>query len=307
MARLGRRESVHLLEVAHASGITHFDTARSYGYGEAESALGEFLTRRRDDVTITTKLGIVPPRRSRSLQAGKAVGRAVARRVPATRRFLRTGAQAITRAGRFDPAAARSSLETSLRELRIDTVDVLLLHECRPGDLHTEGLLDFLEGAVRAGQVRHFGIATDADSTRSILREQPRFAGVVQVAHNVEEPVLDDLPSLAGRAVFTHSAIRTALGRLGELMRDRERCEEWSRALEVDCARTSVLARLLLAYALESNGTGVVLFASTNEETIRSNAELVEPGAFSPDQTREFARLAREALAAKAPVAPAAR
>ena len=43
MARLGRRESVRLLEVAYDSGITHFDTARSYGYGEAESAVGEFL------------------------------------------------------------------------------------------------------------------------------------------------------------------------------------------------------------------------------------------------------------------------
>ena len=43
MARLGRRESVRLLEVAHDSGITHFDTARSYGYGEAESAVGDFL------------------------------------------------------------------------------------------------------------------------------------------------------------------------------------------------------------------------------------------------------------------------
>ena len=43
MARLGRRESVRLVEIAHDSGITHFDTARAYGYGEAESALGDFL------------------------------------------------------------------------------------------------------------------------------------------------------------------------------------------------------------------------------------------------------------------------
>jgi aryl-alcohol dehydrogenase-like predicted oxidoreductase len=31
MARLGRRESIRLLEVAHEAGITHFDTARAYG------------------------------------------------------------------------------------------------------------------------------------------------------------------------------------------------------------------------------------------------------------------------------------
>jgi aryl-alcohol dehydrogenase-like predicted oxidoreductase len=144
MARLGRRESVRLLEIAHDSGITHFDTARAYGYGEAEAALGDFLATRRGAVTVATKLGMLPPPRSTALRGAKAVARVGARAVPALRPLLRRGAQSMAKSGAFEPGAARASLETSLRELRVETVDLLLLHECRPADLETEGLLDFL-------------------------------------------------------------------------------------------------------------------------------------------------------------------
>src|SRR3954466_15030358 len=54
MARLGRAESTRLLEAAFDAGISHFDTARSYGYGEAESALGDFIRGRREQVTVAT-------------------------------------------------------------------------------------------------------------------------------------------------------------------------------------------------------------------------------------------------------------
>src|SRR5436190_22196949 len=87
MTRLGRTQSLRLLEVAYDAGITHFDTARSYGYGEAESVVGDFLARSRDNLTVTTKLGIVPPRPSRALHVAKAIRR-VAARPAVARRFL---------------------------------------------------------------------------------------------------------------------------------------------------------------------------------------------------------------------------
>ena len=173
MARLGRRESVRLLEVAHDSGITHFDTARSYGYGEAESAVGDFLVGRRDGVTVATKLGIVPPRRSRARDAAKAVARVAVSRAPGLRSRLARRAQAMTEMGRFDPGEARVSLETSLRELRVDGVDLLLLHEFRPADAQTEGLLDFLHDVLREGKAGSFGIATDQASTAAIVAGRP--------------------------------------------------------------------------------------------------------------------------------------
>lgn len=298
MGKLGRRESLRLLEVAHESGITHFDTARAYGYGEAESALGQFLSGRRDGVTVTTKLGIAPPPGSRGLNVAKSLGRAAARGVPVLRRFMRKGAELLSQGGRFDPPDARRSLETSLRELGTDYVDVLLLHECRPADLETEGLLDFLHEAVREGKVRYFGVATDSDSTRAILTDRPQFAQVAQLANNAVAPALPRLPRLDRTAVITHSAVGAPLERLTGLLHDPQRRERWSRALGVD-PRPEVMGRMLLAYALDSNPGGVVLFASTDAGRIRSNAALADATGFSAEQITELGRLAQEAIAGR--------
>ena len=296
MARLGRRESVRLLEVAHDCGITHFDTARAYGYGEAESAVGDFLAGRREQVTVATKLGMVPPRRTRALDAAKSVARVVASRSPALRARLRARAQRMTELGRFEPAEARASLEASLRELRVDYVDLLLLHECRPADLETEGLLDFLHDVVREGKARAFGIATDDAATRAIVADRPEFAPVVQCANNVAEPILEEEPALAGRAVLTHSAVREVLPPVAALMDDRARRSRWSEQVGADCGNREQLGQLLLAYALYSNADGAVVFASTNEERIRSNARLADGAAPSREQVSRFAALAREEL-----------
>jgi aryl-alcohol dehydrogenase-like predicted oxidoreductase len=43
LGRAGRRASLAALGAAYEAGITFYDTARSYGYGESEALLGEFL------------------------------------------------------------------------------------------------------------------------------------------------------------------------------------------------------------------------------------------------------------------------
>lgn len=50
----GTREVV---DAAHAAGITFFDTADIYGFGDSERFLGEALAGRRDRVVIATKFG----------------------------------------------------------------------------------------------------------------------------------------------------------------------------------------------------------------------------------------------------------
>ena len=79
MAQTSRAESVMLLETAFDAGVTYYDVARSYGYGEAESAVGDFLRGKRDQITLATKLGISPPAQTRSLAMAKSVVRRIGR------------------------------------------------------------------------------------------------------------------------------------------------------------------------------------------------------------------------------------
>src|ERR1700736_4252366 len=124
---------------------------------------------------------------------------------------------------------------------------------------------------------------------------RPEYTRDFQLADSVLEPALQCLP-LANRAVITHSALRETLPALVELMRDESRRKRWSDTLHVDCAEPRNLGRLLLVDALRSNAEGVVLFSSTDQQSIRANAALTNGTEFSTDQVTEFGRLSREAL-----------
>ena len=149
---------------------------------------------------------------------------------------------------------------------------------------------------MQAGRIRYFGTATDEGSTRTILDDSPGFGRITQLRHNALEPALTRLPGIAGRAIITHSSMRVLMARLTEAMRDEGRRQRWSDELEVDCSRREVLGGLLMSYSLQSNPDGVVLFSSTDETRIRSNAALVEGDRFSPQQVERFARLSRETV-----------
>lgn len=275
MARIGRRDSVRLLRGAYDAGITHFDTARLYGYGEAESALGDLIASvGRNRVTVATKFGILPPRRTPLLSAAKSAARVVAKLHPSTRAVFRRRAASMTRASAFDTATARTSVEASLRALRTDRIDLLLLHECTPDDL-TDELLMFVEGLRRAGTIRAHGIATKPDHAAEVLRRHPAFAPVVQTASSVWEPAAERLAAAAGGgfALITHSALGAPFLALCERLAARpETARRWSEALGIDSLDQSALAGLVLAASVSDNPRGAVVFSAASEAKIAANA-----------------------------------
>lgn len=294
MARTSRADSVRLLHTAVDAGLTHLDVARSYGYGEAESAVGDLLALRRSDVTVATKLGIAPPQRTTALRAAKALARRAASLSPRLRAALRARAARMVEGGRFGVEEARASLETSLGELRTDTVDILLLHDCRPEDLRDE-LLEFLRESVRAGRIRAFGIATFRDAAAEIVGSRPEFAPVVQVPDSPLDPPLAGL----GPAVSTHSVLAGSHGRLRERLADDGAAAAWEKQLGMDPRNPDVLASLLLAAALRRNPEGIVLCSSRDPRHLAANARVACDGP-PPEQIDAFmALLARDAELAR--------
>jgi aryl-alcohol dehydrogenase-like predicted oxidoreductase len=163
MGRVGRSQSLRAIGAALDAGITHFDVARSYGYGEAEALVGEALAGRRDRVVIASKFGLDPPRSAGALRALKPLAQLLAATVPGARTVLRSlvggGAQA---ADRFSVGAAQASLERSLGALGTDYLDILFLHDCTAADVTAE-LIGFLDDQVTAGKIRAYGAATGID------------------------------------------------------------------------------------------------------------------------------------------------
>ena len=297
MARLTLQESVRMLETAFDASITHFDVARSYGYGEAEKAVGAFISDKREQITLTTKLGILPPKRSVGLGIAKAGARKLTAFFPGLRLALRNRASQLVTSGNFSVDAAKQSLVTSLKELKTSYVDVLLLHECRYEDLSIE-LLEFLNTCVKDGTIRAFGTATTPEETQRILNLSPEFAPVVQFPSNIFNGKLGYVELPAKHTPITHSIFDgTGVARLSRFISSTpERGRSWSEQIGTDLTAPTVLSRLLLTQAAHANSKGLVVCSSLNPRHIYTNAQAISETAFSTEQIGTFERLVSEHL-----------
>ena len=121
-------QALSMLEYAYEKGITYFDTGDVYGHGRSEELVGEAFSDRREDVTITTKVGYDF---YNNPQAGHG-------ELPKE----------------MAPEYLREATEQSLARLDTDYIDVLQLHNADVEEITPEvmSLLDELEdeGAIRA-------------------------------------------------------------------------------------------------------------------------------------------------------------
>jgi D-threo-aldose 1-dehydrogenase len=291
MGRVGRKQSLRLMEVAFAAGIRHFDTAPLYGLGAAEKMVGEFVADKRDKIIVATKFGIRPPARSAWMGMAKAGARVAVKAVPSLRVKLRRRAESMTARGAFTPEECLESLRSSLEQLRTERIDLFLMHEVLQQQINS-GLLQCLEDAIQAGWIGRYGIATTAADAVAIAKTMA--AGTVaQFPSSVFAPTVACIP---GNFVkITHSAIGTDFRMLHKrLTASKAAQKRWSATLDLDCSDSNQLGRLFLYAAMIENAGGTVIFSSLNEERIRHNAALMVESPFSSEQVQLLWTLVKE-------------
>jgi D-threo-aldose 1-dehydrogenase len=273
MGATGRRDSLKLLETAYDAGIRHFDVAPMYGYGEAESCLGEFLQHRRGQITVTTKYGIPPGKNSTLVKVGRRIAAPVIQQLPGLKHRLAQVASAATRNDErptFTVAQAKASLDRSLAALRTDHIDLWLLHEVTAPDLQDDALLQLLEAEVEKGTIGGFGIGSSADKIPDLLAEHPSYCRALQY----EWSALDAPIQPSGPFRIHHRALTANFRSLhAALLGDNPLCQRWSASTDTDLARPEVLASLMLKASLIMNPASIVLFSSKKTAHIQANVQ----------------------------------
>ena len=123
------REGISTIRRAHDLGVTFFDTAELYGWGENERIVGKALAPVRDDVTIATKFGFT---HDYGLDSR--------------------------------PEHIREVVDNSLRFLGIDVIDVLYQH--RPDKkVPVEDVAGTVKELIDAGKVKYFGLSEAGETT----------------------------------------------------------------------------------------------------------------------------------------------
>ncbi len=278
MGALNRRDSLRTLEWAFEAGIRHFDVAPMYGYGEAESCLGEFLQRHPGAMTVTTKFGIPPEQRSGWKQLARSVARPLLKTLPALKARAQRAASAMATEPQtrdLNGAAARHSLEESLRKMRVERIDVFLLHDATPDEVRgNDGLLEVLERGKADGKIGAFGVGTDGGDAEIILRDAPAFAPVVQREWSVFNPLNTDSAFHISHRALSSNRLRLQM----YLDASPAVAAGWSTAVGADLRTPGALSALMMRVALWANPRGIVLFSSKSEEHIRANAALASSG-----------------------------
>lgn len=284
LGRVGRKQALRALAFAYDRGVTHFDVARSYGFGEAESLLGQFLRDKREQVTVTTKFGVVPPRNSMALSLSKTAARAVLSRLPGGRRLTRAAAHRMLAHRDYSPAYARTCLETSLRQLRVDQIDYYLIHDPIASDISDE-LLDFLDDARRAGKIARWGIAADRPSV--LTSPAGRRSEVLLYEANLN--VLDALP-LAPPSDHRQRFLTRPFGGGGDAvigMRNRPQVRSVLRDLQLDFLDDHTLA---MCFSLSLAGTnGLVVTSMLHDNHLQFNLNATEQYRSLGDRGRQLA------------------
>ncbi len=301
LGRVGRRDSLEAIRTAWDAGITLFDTARSYGYGEAEGLLGEFLRGRRERAVVVTKFGIWPEPIPGWKRRARPVVRAGLRLFPGARSTVRrAGVSGTSSAGRFDVQTLRRSLEESLRQLRTEYVDMLLMHEATPKAVADEELIAELEAVVREGKARRLGVSATGPVVAELEGSWPDWVRAVQLPANLFEARQEfgrsrDLFTMGNHPFGGTEEVQTAIEVLHEIAGDRWADKGLRQKLAAE--PREALARVVFATAFAS-GVDAVVPSMLHESTVRANVAAVDGASLSAAELHYVRERIGKALAA---------
>jgi aryl-alcohol dehydrogenase-like predicted oxidoreductase len=281
-------ESVRALHKAIDLGLNFIDTALAYGEGRSERLVGQVVKDRDETVHVATK---VPPKnRIWPAEPGAALEDV------------------------FPPGYVRECAEGSLRNLEMDSVDLLQLHVWNDDWADRDELLQELAAVRDEGKVRHIGISINDHQPANALRLVQRGAvDTVQVIYNVFDQSPEDelFPACREHGVGVIARVPLDEGGLtGRIDADTEfegddfRAEYFrgDRAREVSKRVTAIaedlqietdqLAETALRFILSEPAVSAVIPGMRSLRNVERNVAASDAGPL-PDQDRERLRAHR--------------
>jgi aryl-alcohol dehydrogenase-like predicted oxidoreductase len=222
-------DAAGLLGAALDLGIAYFEATDSDDDGRAEVLLGDAVRRHRDEVTVATTFGYDTSPRPWDPEPGPRHN--------------------------WSAEYAGRALDRSLRRLRLEPVDLWLLHHPGMDALESGELFELLDLQVAKGKIRHYGVLLGPgpgweDEGAVALTE--RRVAAVETVYNLAEPSpgrdLAELAAETGAGLVARDPLAPRLpperrDRLEFLVRDRGR----------------TLEQALLGYALAAPAVATVL------------------------------------------------
>ena len=142
----------NILKTSFENGINFFDTADVYGDGRSEKFVGEFINSTSERIYVATKAG---------------------------RRINPHEAQ-----GYYDKDLMESYVDRSLKNLSVETIDLLQMH-CPPTEVYSHDLTyEMLDYLVTKGKIQHYGFSVQTVEEAIACIQRPHTKSV-QIIFNM--------------------------------------------------------------------------------------------------------------------------
>lgn len=237
--RMGENTRAHKSEVAALRlgielGMTLIDTAEMYGEGGAEKVVADAVEGQRDRVFVVTK--VYPHNASRS-------------ELP-------------------------KACERSLKRLRIDTIDLYLLH-WRERNTRLPETVEAFEKLRRAGKIKRWGVSNfDIDDMKELFDIENGFTCAAnQVLYNLENREIESglLPFLHQLSPVSHQPALMAYSPVGH---GRGLLEN-ATLQKIATRHEAITSQIALAWVLRQPGVIAIPKAST-EKHVQDNARSID-------------------------------
>lgn len=241
-------EAERLVLGAIDAGVTHIDTARSYGRSEAR--LGQILRGRRTQVALVTKVGYGVPG------------------VPD-----------------WTYQAVAQGVDDALRTLNTDYLDAVLLHSCSEETLVRHECTQALLDAKAAGKLRCVGYSGENAALQRALHAGCFDVLECSVSLCDQRVLHDVLPqaSARGMAVFAKRPLANAPWRFAACPQGDYAEEYWWRWTTMDLPGQGLLAEVspaeaALRFAAFASGVSSVLVGTTRLSHLRMARDAIAQG-----------------------------
>ncbi len=271
-------ESISALNHAIDRGLTFIDTALAYGDGRSERLVGKVVGSRPETIHVATK---VPPKNGIWPAPDEARIEDV-----------------------YPAEHLRDCAESSLRNLALDTIDLLQLHVWNDSWADQGDWREAVEGLRSAGSIRFFGVSiNDHQPANSLRLIESGAADTVQVIYNVFDQSPEDelFPACREHGVGVIARVPLDEGGLtGTLRPDTEFAEDdhrshyfrGDRPREVHDRVTAItsdldiaeedIAETALRYVLSEPAVSTVIPGMRSKRNVERNIAVSDGGGLDP-------------------------
>jgi aryl-alcohol dehydrogenase-like predicted oxidoreductase len=280
------KEALNVLRKALDSGVTFYDTADLYAQGESESLIGTAFGGRRGEVIIATKGGYCLPARRNIIKRIKPLVRPIVQALGLKRARLPSGFSGALSQD-FSPSYLQTALESSLKRLKTDYIDLYQLHSPDTVFMQSDAFgeaLQTLEKLKNQGKLRFYGVATEVPEDAPFCLAAPGISSIQLGFGLLDLDAIDQGTLACAQARGLAVIARGCFG--GGLMKDglegaelEAATPKWQRILALRSLSKNA-GRSLLDMAFQfcraTPGVSVTLLGMRTEDHLGANLRYVE-------------------------------